>query len=123
MGETELEARVRELERAIKKITRDLQVARNVADAANQAAGLTRQANNGRPSIVFKAPVGGIAARSGTTLGSATCAIWTLSSSTISDSTKTDTVYNVSSSAVGASKYGIALRVEDVWMVIVESCA
>jgi hypothetical protein len=74
--------------------------------------------------LIIKAPGGGIPGRSGTTLGSATCTVYDRSSATITLSSRTETVYNVSTGAVGANKVGKASYDKDGGLVVdVESCA
>ena len=66
------------------------------------------------PMYICKTPAGGIAARSGTTPGSATCTLWTNSGGTLAEwvspqgAAQTVTVYNLSTSAVSAAAYIIA---------------
>ena len=75
-------------------------------------------------AVIIKAPGGGITGRSGTTLGSGTCDIYTRSAATITPTGTKETVYNVSSAAVAANKYGFAVRDADgALIVVVESCA
>lgn len=57
-------------------------------------------------SGIYKAPGGGIAARSGTTLGSATCTLQSVDGGTLSAESTTETIYNMdSANAVGADAY------------------
>lgn len=76
-------------------------------------------------SIVhFVSPVGGIAARSSLTMGSATCDIYNSSGSgVLSDSGTNETIYNVASSAFAGSTHGIAARnAAGLLVAIVEDC-
>jgi hypothetical protein len=58
-----------------------------------------------KPKIYLaKSPGGGIPAMSGTTPGSATCDVWEMVSTTIAVTSRQETVYNLSLTAVGASK-------------------
>lgn len=58
--------------------------------------------------IVLITPSGGIAARSGSTISSASCTIVNRSGSTISTGTATYTVWNMSTSAVAGTAYIVA---------------
>lgn len=69
-------------------------------------------------------PSGGIPARSGTTLGTATCTLQQVSyAGTLSSTTRTVTVSNLSTTAVGGSAYIICQRVVGGGLVAVwEDC-
>ncbi len=73
---------------------------------------------------IARAPSGGIAARSGTTPGSATCGLYELSSGSLVDSGITETVYNVFSSAIANNAYVIIAQdyIGGDWYVISEDC-
>jgi len=71
----------------------------------------------------FAAPVGGIPARSGSTLGSATCTLLTIAGGTRAGTSTSHTVYNNFTSAVGASADIVAARINGIWSVIAEDCA
>lgn len=58
--------------------------------------------------LVLITPSGGIGARSGSTISSATCTIVNRSGSTISTGTATYTVWNMSTTAVAGSAYIVA---------------
>ena len=76
--------------------------------------------------VLIKAPSGGIPARSGTTLGSATCDVWGSSgSNTIADAGWDIVVKNWGSDAACAngSRYGIAMYYDGCWWVHSEDCA
>jgi hypothetical protein len=60
-------------------------------------------------SYIVKTPSGGIPARSGTTLGSATCTVQNVSTTTISDGIS-ETVLNLSDTAIAGSTYVMATR-------------
>lgn len=79
--------------------------------------------NNDR-IVHFRSPSGGIPARSTLTMGSASCDIYTSSTSgVLSDSGTNETVYNMASSAFGNSTHGIAMRNNAGLLVaIVEDC-
>lgn len=75
--------------------------------------------------LIAKAPSGGIAARSGTTCGSATCDVYTLDDSddlTVTD--RTVVVKNISGTAVSANAWLIVAPefTRRAYIVIVESC-
>lgn len=59
--------------------------------------------------LLMRTPSGGIAARSSTTISSASCTVWSRSGTTISATSQTESVYNLSTTAVGGTKYIIAL--------------
>jgi hypothetical protein len=73
-------------------------------------------------SLVCKTPTGGILARSGTTPGNALCKIVNLSGSTLSDSTAEIDVLNLSTSAVGANRYIVAVMTNIGWQAVWEDC-
>jgi hypothetical protein len=64
----------------------------------------------------------GIAARSGTTVSSATCTIVNRSGSTISTGSSTITVYNLSTTAVGNSVYIVAEPTNIGYVAVWEDC-
>jgi hypothetical protein len=67
----------------------------------------------------------GIAARSGTTLGSGTVTFYEISDAgVLSATTETDTVYNITQSAVVGNTYVVVGREfrTNKWIVIVEDC-
>lgn len=70
----------------------------------------------------FAAPVGGIPARSGSTLGSATCTLLTIAGGTRATTSATYTVYNNFTTAVGASHDIAAAKINGIWSVIAEDC-
>lgn len=73
-------------------------------------------------SLVAKSPGGGIAARSGTTVSSATCTVWQRSGTTLSATTQTITVYNLSTTAVGNTVYIVATMTNIGWVAVWEDC-
>lgn len=79
----------------------------------------------GNSSVVraFATPGGGIAARSGSTLGSATCTQLTLEGGTRATTTNSVTVYNDFTTAIGGSADIIATRIDGIWVAIAEDCA
>ena len=76
----------------------------------------------GQSNLVAKSPSGGIAARSGTTISSAVCTIWTRSGSTLSATSQTATVYNLSSSAVAGSVYVGIVETNIGYVAVWEDC-
>lgn len=74
------------------------------------------------PLVLAMTPSGGIAARSGTTVSSASCNFYKISGSTVSTATGTITVYNLSTTAVAGSKYIIAARAGGVHIAVWEDC-
>lgn len=72
---------------------------------------------------VFVTPSGGIAARSGATLGSATCTHYTVTGGTRASTSDTVTVYNDFTTAIGGSTDIVAIRVDGIWLAIAEDCA
>lgn len=70
----------------------------------------------------YLTPSGGIPARSGSTLGSATCTLLSLDSGTRTVTATTRTVYNDFLSAVGGSVDIAAALVDGIWVVIAEDC-
>jgi hypothetical protein len=72
---------------------------------------------------VFFTPSGGIAARSGATLGSATCTRISVTSGTRASTGSMQTVYNHFRSAVAGSTDVIASLIDGIWVVISEDCA
>ena len=75
-----------------------------------------------QPIAAFVTPGGGIAARSGATLGSATCTLLTLAGGTRATTSAAYTVYNDFLSAVSGSVDVMAARVNGIWVVIAEDC-
>ena len=79
---------------------------------------------NTAPAIYILSPGGGIPARVGTTLGSAVCTLYSRVGTALTATSNTLTIYNVSSSAVGGGKYGVAVADDaNGYVVVVESCA
>ncbi len=74
------------------------------------------------PGVVMKTPGGGIAARSGTTISSATCTQWNRSGSTLSASTETYAVYGLSTTAVANSVFIVAIPTNIGWLAVWEDC-
>ena len=82
-----------------------------------------------RESAVFQSPSNGIAARSNTTLGSASCDLYVIDNGTLvaardyqTNSTISADVYNLFSNAVGNSVYIVASRIDGHWVVTSEDC-
>lgn len=105
-------------EKPVAKTLHDM--ARAGGQRGGNAGGLPEQ----RRVAIALSPVGGIPARSGATPGTATCTLYQISSGSLSATTNTETVYNLSAAAVSGSAY-IAINREYVsgqWVVIMESC-
>lgn len=81
--------------------------------------GLIRAKGRG---LVLITPGGGIAARSGSTISSATCTIVNRSGSTISTGTATYTVYNMSTTAVAGTEYIVAIQTNIGLVAVWEDC-
>lgn len=82
------------------------------------------------PGYIFQTPSGGIAARSGTTCGSAACTPYYIDPSgaitELTDnggSSQTQTVYNIFATAIGGSAYITAKQVFGVLVADAEDCA
>lgn len=71
------------------------------------------------------APSGGIPARSSLTMGSASCTLYSCNSSGVLSSTSsTETIYNMSTTAVAANAHIVyAMNMAGLRVVIVESCS
>ena len=76
-----------------------------------------------RETAVFVSHASGIAARSGATLGSATCARMTVSGGTRASAGSSETVYNNFLSAITGSVDIVATKVDGIWLVIAEDCS
>lgn len=75
--------------------------------------------------VIIKTPSGGIAARSGTTVSSASCDVFSIVGTTLTDTGNNIDVYNISISPVGASKYGLAKKeyATGKWVIDFEDCS
>ena len=73
-------------------------------------------------ALVCKSPGGGIAARSGTTVSSATCTVWKRATSTMSAGTQTLTVWNLSTTAVAATVFIVAEPTNIGYVAVWEDC-
>jgi hypothetical protein len=73
-------------------------------------------------AMVCKTSGSGIAARSGTTVSSGTCTIWSRSGTTLSATSTTITVYNLSTAAVGNTVYIVATMTNIGWVAVWEDC-
>lgn len=76
--------------------------------------------------IFIKAPSGGISGRVGSLLGSASCDLLTVSSSTfaVSNTSSKATVYNWATAAActKGDRYGVAIKINNIWMITAEDC-
>lgn len=79
----------------------------------------------GEHGVIIKTPSGGIAARSGTTVSSASCDVFSIVGTTLTDTGNNIDVYNISISPVGASKYGLAKKeyATGKWVIDFEDCS
>lgn len=85
---------------------------------------LSQVAEGGEANVkMFVTPSGGIAARSGATLGSSNCTVLDVSSGSRSVTSITETVYNNFTSAVAGSTDIAAAKVNGIWVVIAEDCS
>ena len=81
------------------------------------------QSPTGKKSgLVLITPVGGIAARSGSTISSAICTIVNRNGSTISTGTKTFIVWNMSTMAVAGNAYIGVIWTNIGWKAVWEDC-
>lgn len=64
----------------------------------------------------------GIAAISGSTLGSASCTKLTVTSGTRASTGSSETVYNLFTSAIGSGNDIIAIKINGIWVAIAEDC-
>lgn len=71
---------------------------------------------------LFITPSGGIAARSGSTLGSATCTRQFVNNGSLAAASFSETVYNLSTTAVAGSTYIGAKMIDGVWLCDWEDC-
>ena len=79
----------------------------------------------GEHGVIIKTPAGGIAARSGTTVSSASCDVFSIVGTTLTDTGNNIDVFNISIFAVGASKYGLAKKeyATGKWVIDFEDCS
>lgn len=105
----QLARRLAEIERVVKQLLAPKSKARIIVDGSENA-------------VVMKTPGGGIAARSGTTVSSATCTQWNRATSTMSTSTETYTVWNLSTVAVDPSVFIVAVETNIGWVAVWEDC-
>lgn len=74
------------------------------------------------PCYILQTPSGGIAARSGTTVSSANCTVYSVISNTLTSATITLPVYNLSTKAVAGSVYIGAVMMGGVLIAVWEDC-
>lgn len=106
---------------------RSLRIVTDGSILVDRTAGgqVLRLAASGSGNINIYTGSGGIPARLGSTPGKATNVLrlsWVGENLPTAGVTSTVTVYNVSSTAVGPNKYGIAIPVDSRYEVVVESC-
>lgn len=103
----QLQRRVNELERIVKGLMQPKSKANLIANDQ---------------SLVCKTPGGGIAAKSGTTPGSATCTIWKRTGTTLSATTRTVKVWNLSTTAVAETVEIVAVPTNIGYVAVWEDC-
>ena len=74
--------------------------------------------------VIIKTPVGGIAARSSTTVYSASCDVFSIVGSTLTDTTENIDVFNISLGSVNGEIFGTAKReyATGKWIIDLEDC-
>jgi hypothetical protein len=74
--------------------------------------------------VIIKTPVGGIAQRTGTTVSSASCDVFSIVGSTLTDTTENIDVFNISLGAVAGEIFGTAKReyATGKWIIDLEDC-
>lgn len=73
-------------------------------------------------NFIAYTPVGGIAARSGSTVSSADCTIYAINGTTLTASSITVPVFNLSTTAVAGSKYIVTQLAGGVHIAVWEDC-
>jgi hypothetical protein len=73
-------------------------------------------------NYIAMTPGGGIPARSGTTISKADCTVYSATGGTLTSAGITVPVYNLSTTAVGASKYIVAAWAGGVLVAVWEDC-
>jgi hypothetical protein len=75
--------------------------------------------------VIIKTPVGGIAARSGTTVYSGSCDVFSIVGSTLTDTTVNIDVFNISLGSVNGEIFGTAKReyASGKWIIDLEDCS
>lgn len=81
------------------------------------------QSRSGLRVAVFVTPGGGIPARSGATLGSATCTMYSVAGGTRASTSTTATVYSDVTSAIAGGVDIVAAKVNGIWLAIMEDCS
>lgn len=81
-----------------------------------------RPSSGGSSTKLFLTPGGGIPARSGATLGSASCTLLTVTSGTRATTATSATVYNDFLTAISGSVDIIATKIDGIWVVFAEDC-
>lgn len=106
-----------------------------VIEELKRSGFLTKSGNSGPPrwtengAIIAYTPSGGIAARSGTTAGSASCAVYRVDDAgelvAVNDNqgnAASVTVYHIGAAAIGGSRYIQAKRASGQWVADMEDC-
>jgi hypothetical protein len=75
--------------------------------------------------VIIKTPVGGIAARSGTTVSSGSCDVFSIVGTTLTDTTENINVFNISLGSVNGEIFGTAKReyATGKWIIDLEDCS
>jgi hypothetical protein len=93
-------------------------------EQGQEGGGASRRPENRRVAIALT-PVNGIPARSGTTVGAASCTFYEISGSNqLTATSVTESVYNLSGIAVAGATYIVCNReyISGKWVVVMESC-
>ncbi len=101
---------------------RDKRTAEDLKALAEGSDGTYQELRGSSPSYILQTPGGGIAARSGTTVSSANCTVYSIISGTLTSAGFTLPVYNLSTTAVGATKYIGAVWMGGVLVAVWEDC-
>ena len=94
-------------------------------DSVRRLGGGGSGGGGGEHGVIIKTPAGGIAARSGTTVSSASCDVFSIVGTTLTDTGNNIDVFNISISSVGGSKYGLAKKeyATGKWVIDFEDCS
>lgn len=127
MEPSDVEKRLRWLEKKVAALERALDSAATTAGRVAQGLSLVQLAEAGGGGGVIAASFAksggsGIPALTGTTPGSATVTLYDFDGTSLTAG-DTATAFNPSTTAVGANRWLIVLKVQTQWVVIVEDCA
>lgn len=101
---------------------RDKEVAEQLKQSVGGGDSSYREGGGSSPSYILQTPGGGIAARSGTTVSSANCTVYNALGGTLTSAGFTLPVYNLSTTAVAASAYIVAVPAGGVLVAVWEDC-